>query len=293
VNAGNQVTITFTVANEGPDPATNITVIGQISQPATFNSATAGSGSCSTPTGNSVVCQIPTLQSGSTSTVNFVVTPTGDGVGYQATATVSNSNDTNTNNTATATFTSSGFSVSIAPSSRTVAAGGTAQYNVILSPGLGGVFGASISLTCTPPPPAGAQCSFANSTVTLNGSGSSSTTLNLQTTAQPVTTVASAPWRGPLYALWLMVPGMALLGLGASGKRRGCGNGKKKNRLLGLLMLSVLFALVLLQPSCSSGAKTPPQVSGTPSGIYPFTVTATSGSFTKSAAFSLTVTPTL
>ena len=293
VNAGNQVTITFTVANEGPDPATNITVIGQISQPATFNSATAGSGSCSTPTGNSVVCQIPTLQSGSTSTVTFVVTPTGDGVGYQATATVSNSNDTNTNNTATATFTSSGFSVSIAPSSRTVAAGGTAQYNVILSPGLGGVFGASISLTCTPPPPAGAQCSFANSTVTLNGSGSSSTTLNLQTTAQPVTTVASAPWRGPLYALWLMVPGMALLGLGASGKRRGCGNGKKKNRLLGLLMLSVLFALVLLQPSCSSGAKTPPQVSGTPSGIYPFTVTATSGSFTKSAAFSLTVTPTL
>jgi hypothetical protein len=79
---------------------------------------------------------------------------------------------------------------------------------------------------------------------------------------------------------------MALLGLGAR-KRRGRG---KLHRLLGLLGFSVLFALVLLQPSCSSG-KTPPTVSGTPSGTYSLTVTATSGSFHQSQPFSLTVTP--
>ena len=83
-----------------------------------------------------------------------------------------------------------------------------------------------------------------------------------------------------------MVPGMALLGVGVGGKRAVA----RKAGLLGLLALSVLFALVLLQPSCSS-AKTQPTVSGTPSGTYPLTVTATSGSFTQSQPFSLTVTP--
>ena len=85
-----------------------------------------------------------------------------------------------------------------------------------------------------------------------------------------------------------MVPGMAWLGFGVGGKRRGW-NGKK-SRLLGLLMFSVFFALVLLQPSCSSN-KTPVPVSGTPSGIYPLTVTVTSGSFSKTVPFQLTVTP--
>jgi len=120
--------------------------------------------------------------------------------------------------------------------------------------------------------------------------GAQSISLILTTTAQPETTVTSAPWHRPLYALWLMVPGMTLWGLGAGGKRRGWRKGKTTSRLLGLLALFVLFALVLLQPSCSS-AKTQPTVSGTPSGTYPLTVTATSGSFTQTVPFSLTVIP--
>jgi hypothetical protein len=60
--------------------------------------------------------------------------------------------------------------------------------------------------------------------------------------------------------------------------------------LLGLLTLSVLFALVMLQPSCS-GNSTPTPVSGTPSGTYNLTVTATSGSYSQAVAFQLTVSP--
>jgi uncharacterized repeat protein (TIGR01451 family) len=279
VSAGNQLTITFTVSNQGPDLATGIFVSGSVSSGVTFTSATAASGSCSTPVGNAVVCTIPTLQAGSTSAVNFVVTPTGPCNACSATAQVIKINNTNTNITpAIAAFQAGGFSMSISPSSRTVAAGQIAQYTVQVSPAP--VFGANVSLTCSAPP-TGAACNFTSSTLTLNGPQSS--TLFLTTTPQPVTTVAASTWRGPLYALWLMVPGMTLVGLRMGKKRR--------SRWLTWLTLPVLFALALLQPSCSSGNKAPPQVSGTPTGTYSLTVTATSGSFTKSAGFQLTVTP--
>jgi hypothetical protein len=61
-------------------------------------------------------------------------------------------------------------------------------------------------------------------------------------------------------------------------------------RVLGLLMLSALFALVLLQPSCS-GSKTQPTVTGTQSGTYSIPITATSGTFSKSQTVQLTVIP--
>jgi len=282
VSAGNPVTITFTVSNEGPDPATNITVTGTISAGMTFGSATAGSGTCSAPSGSTAVCSIPALQSGSTSQVALAVTPTSSG-NYSATATVSSSNNTSPNNpdSATASFVAGGFSLSINPPAQTVIAGVPTTYTLTLAP-TQGVFGAPVSLSCAALP-SGATCSFAPATsVTLNGP--QSVTLNLLTAPQPVPVANSGAWRRSLYALWLMVPGMTVLGLR---RRRKKG---KIGRVLGLLGLCVLFALVLLQPSCSSG-KTPPVVSGTPTGTYSLTVTATSGSFSRSAPFSLTVTP--
>jgi hypothetical protein len=49
-----------------------------------------------------------------------------------------------------------------------------------------------------------------------------------------------------------------------------------------------LFGLVLLQPGCS-GTTTQIPVSGTPAGTYQITVTATSGTDTKSGGIDLTV----
>ncbi|MGA9544037.1 MAG: SBBP repeat-containing protein [Candidatus Sulfotelmatobacter sp.] len=289
VSAGNQVTVTFTVSNEGPDPATNIQVSGnvQISEGVTFDSATVNSGTCSAPSSNGVVCQIPTLQSGALATVTFVVTPNGLCTSCSVTGMVSSANDTNTSNSATASFTAGGYFVSISPPSQTVEAGLPAVYAVSLTPSAG-AFPANIALSCSPLP-TGAGCSFTSNTVTLSGggSGAASVGLNLTTTAQPETTVSSIGWRHPIYAFWLTVPGMALLGLGSGGKT---GGKRKMKRLWGLLALSVLFAAVLLQPSCSTG-KTQPTVSGTPSGTYALTITATSGTFTESVPFSLTVVP--
>ncbi len=277
ISAGNQMTITFTVINEGPDLATNITVTGQLSTgiTAVFNSATAASGTCSVPTGANVVCTIPALQSGSTSTVAMVVTPSTAG-GGSILATVTNSNNTNPSNTATASFTATDFSVSILPSSQTVVAGNTATYSVFVSPSLS--FGANVALSCSSLP-AGASCGFTPSTLTFNGPGQQSSTLNVTTTVRPISTISSTRWSSPFYALWLMVPGAALFGMG--GKRR-------RSRLLGLFLLWTVFSLIVLLPSCSK-AKEQPTITGTPAGSYPLQVTATSGSFTKSAGFSLTV----
>ena len=81
--------------------------------------------------------------------------------------------------------------------------------------------------------------------------------------------------------MWLFVPGFALIGLGTGSKRN-------RRRIAGTLMLFTLFALIAFQPACSKTTTTPP-VSGTPAGNYPITVTASSGSDTKSATVFLNV----
>jgi hypothetical protein len=279
VGAGNPITITFTITNEGPDLATNVTVGAQLSTgiSATFTSASGGSGSiCSLPTGSTAACVIPVLQSGAIATVAFAVTPTTAGSG-SITVTATNANNTNPIVTTTASFTATNFTVAINPSSQTVVAGNTATYSVQVAPAV--TFGNNVSLTCGSTP-VGASCGFSPATLTFNGPGAQSSTLNLTTTARPPTVISSLGRGGRWYALWLFAPGIAFVGLGS---RKG-----RRNRLLGMLLLLTLGALIVPLPACSK-ARQQPIVSGTPAGTYTLTVTATSGSFTQSAGFSLTV----
>lgn len=276
---GNAVSIAFTVTNNGPDLATGVYINGTVSSTnVTFGPATAGGGSCSTAVNNSVVCTIPTLQVGTPETVQFSVTPNQPGT-FSATAQVAKVNNTNTNVIANASFTAGSFTMSVSPASATVAAGQTAPYSVLLSPI--GAFGNNVSLACSGAP-SGATCNFSSTSVSFSqGTGSASAALNISTTPQPVPIAGSGARRGPLYALALLVPGMAFFGVG--GRRR-------RARWLGLLAFAVVFTLVALQPACSSN-KQQPQVSGTPSGTYAVTVTATSGTFSQSKTIQLTVTP--
>jgi len=276
VSAGNAVTITYTVLNQGPDPASNVTVTGLVSQPATFDSASVASGTCATPSGSSVVCEIPALQSGATASIVFSVTPlVGQLTSYSVTATATSANNIGSNNTATASFNAGGYTMQISPSSQTVTAGLPASYSVVVSPLP--IYGATVGLSCGGSVPVGATCNFTSRSLVLNGP--QATVLNITTTAQPVTPAQLRLGRRSVYALWLMIPGLAIWGAGS-----------RRRRLLGWLAAFVVLALVFLQPSCSH--VTPqPTVSGTPSGTYPLTVNATSGTFTQSVPFTLTVTP--
>jgi uncharacterized repeat protein (TIGR01451 family) len=288
ISAGNPATFTYTVTNTGPDLASNLVVLDNISAaftqvPLTFTSATATSGTCSSAASTSatVACTIPTLQAGSTATVTFVLTPTpatNSGGAQQnfngGTVQVLGANNIILAQTSVAAKMSD-YTMSVIPSSRDVAAGETAQYEVQLFPHP--VYATGISLSCSGTPPASA-CNFTTSPVSLLGPGSS--TLNITTTVRPIVTPTASLLTRRFYAVWLCIPGLAIFGLGAGDRRR--------RRVATVLMLCALFGILLLQPACSKGS-TPVPTSGTPAGNYTITVNATSGSDTKTTNVQLNV----
>ncbi len=286
IDAGNQATFTYTVTNNGPDPAPNITILDNLNPLNTgvnlsFVSASATSGTCGGgSTNTSVTCSLPTLQSGATATVTIVLTPTPNSNGTQANFNGGPVQAIGPGNIVLAQTTVSGqmgdYTLGVSPADNTVPAGQTATYQVALTPHP--VYSSKITLACTGLP-TGAACNFTNSPVTLLGPGSS--TLNLTTTARPITPTTSSLLTRHFYAVWLAFPGLTLLGVGVGGQRR-------RRRILGLLTFCALFALLLLLPACSS-KNTQAPVSGTPAGKYTITVTAASGSDTKSGNITLYV----
>jgi uncharacterized repeat protein (TIGR01451 family) len=290
INAGNQATFTYTLTNNGPDLASNITVTDDISPsvtvvPVIFNSASATSGNCgggSTTTG--VSCILSALQAGSTATVTIVLTPKAYPNGSSATFNGGAVQVLGPNNSTLASISVSAnmsdFAISVSPPNRSVAAAGdTATYAVQLTPNP--VYTTGIALSCTGLP-AGAACSFSPSSVNLQGPSPGAATLSISTQARPIVTGSAKFGSRRFYAVWLALPGLGLLGVGIGGDRR-------RRRILGIVMLCMLFALLLLQPACSSSSTAPP-TTGTPAGTSNITVTATSGtSDTKSQGIQLTV----
>lgn len=288
ISAGNPATFTYTLTNTGPDLATNITVTDTL--PTTgvimglFSPPSATSGTCS-GAGNStnISCNIPSLQSGSTATITIVLTPTPNSGGGSATFNGGTVTASSTNSlipvSTSVSGTMSDFTITANPPSFSVAnAGATAQYNVQLAPNP--VYGNSIALSCSGLPP-GAACSFTTTPVTLVGTSPGGTVLNITTTARPVNTPASLWTPRRFYAVWLSMPALALIGVGL-------GRDRRRRRIAITFLLCALFAMLLLQPACSSTPTTPP-VTGTPAGTWPITITATSGSDTKNAFVKLIV----
>jgi uncharacterized repeat protein (TIGR01451 family) len=286
ISAGNQATFTYTVTNNGPDLANNITLTDNLSPastviPLTFVSASTTAGTCGGGSTNPIVsCSLPSLQSGSTATITIVVTPTPSSSGGQAsfnggTVQVMAPGNIVLKQISVAAQMSD-FSLSVTPSNGSVTvAGGTATYQVQLTPHP--VYGTNISLGCAGLP-TGSSCNFTSNPVTLEGPGSS--TLNIPTTARPVATPAASLPTRHFYAIWLLVPGLTLLVAGVGGDRG--------RRVAGMFVLCALFPVLLLLPACSKSTTQAP-VSGTPPGNYTITVSATSGSDTKSQTITLNV----
>jgi hypothetical protein len=170
-----------------------------------------------------------------------------------------------------------GFNLSASPGSAAVSAGQSASYTITVTPQNG--FTGTVSLTCSGGP-SQSQCSVTPASVTAG----STATLTVSTTA------ASAgllhPGRTlPLYAMWIVLPGMALVAAGRAA-------GSRKRRMLLLLFLTGLMGFIALQVSCGGGGSSsppPPSAGGTPAGTYTITVTAISGTTQSSVPVTLTV----
>lgn len=286
VDAGNPATFTYTVTNNGPDLASNITVLDNVSPsvtgvPLSNVTASVTAGTCGgSSTSTNISCSLPPLQAGSTATVTITATPAANSSGTPSSFNGGSVQAIGPGNVVLAQTSvaaqATDFSISVSPPNGSVSqAGDTAVYQVQLTPHT--AYSSGISLACSGLPTA-ATCNFTTQSVKLVG-GPGSSTLNLVTTARPVVTPATS--FPTLYGLWLAVPGLTVLGAGVGGDKR-------RRRILGILMLCALFALLLLQPACG-GSSTQAPVSGTPPGVYTITVTGTSGSDSKSASITLSV----
>jgi Domain of unknown function DUF11/Beta-propeller repeat len=282
VGVGNQVTFQYTITNSG-DAANAITFTDSLpTLGASFTSATVSPGSCGSANSGTVECFIGTLNAGATATASVVLTPTANTI--PSTTPVVLGNSASVEAPGSAIFASFGsvtvndFNISVSPTTATVPAGVPAAYTATITP-TGQGFSESVSLSCSSGLPTGATC-----TETTNPfpslSSPVSTVLVISTTARVTTITDLRRVHVPLYAAWLPVSGLALLGVGIGGSR--------KRRLLMGLLLAGFFSLILFQPACGSSQQVT-TTTGTPAGTYVVTVTATSGSATRNAVVTLVV----
>ncbi len=135
-------------------------------------------------------------------------------------------------------------------------------------------------LSVTPVETATPYCSFAATqtstslppnAVQIGGDTPETAVLTITTFGPAATTTASAKpskLRG-FHGLWLGIPALALIGIGASGSRR--------KKFLGLILLMLVAGGLLLMPACNSttnNGTTAPNGNVTPDETYTFTISA-------------------
>jgi hypothetical protein len=109
--------------------------------------------------------------------------------------------------------------------------------------------------------------------------GPRSVTLEISTAIRVTTPASLFRHGGPIYAFWLPLSGLALVGTGVSRKRK----------LLLCTTFAILLGTITFQSACGYGTKNTSSTTGTPAGTYPITINATSGSATRSTVVNLVV----
>ncbi len=160
------------------------------------------------------------------------------------------------------------YTLSVSPATATpspVKAGATATTTVTVHPV---AYTGNVTLACltvTPTVALAPVCSFNPPTVMVTSSSAAPTSVLTISTTGPTTSLRN---QRPFYAMWLAIPGLALVGVGAAGARR-------KNVLAALLLLAMAASLLLLPACGSSKSNTTTTSSGTvtPANTYTFTLT--------------------
>jgi len=290
VGVGNQVTFTYTIQNAG-DFTSGITFTDTLPTNAGFVSATTSTSSnaCGQPSDGTVLCNIGALNAGGTgeaagtATVTVILTPTANTPPLTSAVSLSNSGTVTVAGStftqgASATVTVNDFNLIVAPAAATVPAGVPAQYTATLAPT--GIFTGTITVSCSSGLPTAATCtettpSFQN----LNGNVSTDVIIN--TVQRVITTTQLSPPRLLLYAMGLPIFGMTLLGVRA-------GRGSRTRRSMLGLILGGIFLLSAFQMGCGSSGTTI-TTTGTPAGTYVITISAISGSATRTQTVTLVV----
>jgi uncharacterized repeat protein (TIGR01451 family) len=282
VGIGNSVTFTYTVTNNG-DLTTGIIFTDVLpATGATFVSANSSPGQSNCPqTGGSVTCTVGTLNGGATATVRVVLTPTVAGsLSDGGRITVFGTTLVVTPAPPPAVAAVNDFAISVAPPTATVAAGVPASYTVTVTPT--GNIPETVTLSASGAPSGGTSTFPNGASFTNLSSGAQSRQLVVNTTARVTTPASLFPAGRPFYAAFFPVSGLALLGMGMGGKN------SRRRRLLMAALLGVFFTLVVFQAGCGSSTSSS-TTTGTPAGTYNLTVTATSGSATRTQQIVLVV----
>jgi uncharacterized repeat protein (TIGR01451 family) len=151
VSVGQPLTFTITITNNGPSPASGVSLADPLPANVTFVSATASQGNCSA----AVNCTIGNLASGATATVTLVVRPTAFGtVTNVATVSAAQTDPIATNNTASVTVpinASSDLAITESVATSPVLLGNNLSYLVTITNN-GPSDASNVTLTDTLPP---------------------------------------------------------------------------------------------------------------------------------------------